>query len=153
MAFTRVGVQLLLAALALLAAPAHAADRAKWLRDCAEWVDKKGYSVDYIEQRTGVRPNENMARDWVPNLDPKEAAPNDVVFLRVDTADGQGQRVEVIDEVLKSADGSIRAFKTSSMNIGRTVEPKCHVTENFGKVRKRSVAFDRVLGAWRPDKK
>jgi hypothetical protein len=141
------------ALLALACLPALAADTAKWTRDCAEWIDRKGYSVDYIEQRTGQRPAGTMARDWRPNLEPKDAAPDDVVFLRVDSADGQGQRVEVVDEVVKAADGSIRAFKTSSMNIGKLVEPKCHVTENFGKVRKRTVAFDRVLGAWRPERK
>jgi hypothetical protein len=50
-------------------------------------------------------------------------------------------------------DGSVRAFKTASMNIGELVEPKCHVTENFGKVRKRTAAIDRVIGAWRPGRK
>jgi len=137
----------------MLAAQAQAADNSKWMRDCAEWIQKKGYSVDYIEQRTGQRPEGTMARHWQPNLDPKDASPNDVVFLRVDSADGQGQRVEVVDEVVKGADGTIRAFRTSSMNIGKTVEPKCHVTENFGKVRTRTVAFDRVTGAWRPARK
>src|SRR5687768_15019816 len=137
----------------VMAATAVHADYTKWRRDCAEWIDKKGYSVDYVEQRTGARPAGTMARDWRPNLEPKDAAPDDVVFLRVDSADGQGQRVEVVDEIVKAADGSIRAFKTSSMNIGKTVEPKCHITENFGKVRKRTVAFDRVIGAWRPERK
>lgn len=137
----------------LLAAAAVRADNAKWMRDCAEWLDKKGYSVDYIEQRTGQKPSGTMARDWRPNLDPKDAGPDDVVFLRVESADNQGQRAEVIDEVVKAADGSVRAFRTSSMNIGKMVEPKCHITENFGKVRKRTVAFDRVIGAWRPERK
>jgi hypothetical protein len=139
-------------ALTVAAVPARA-DNAKWARDCAEWIDKKGYSVDYIEQRTGQRPTGTMARDWRPNLEPKDAGPDDVVFLRVESADHQGQRVEVVDEVVKSADGSVRAFRTSSMNIGKLVEPKCHITENFGKVRKRTVAFDRVIGAWRPERK
>ena len=140
---------------AALAAAAHAqaADHSKWQRECAEWIQKKGYSVDYIEERTGQRPSGTMARDWMPNLEAKDARANDVVFLRVDSADGQGQRVEVIDEVVSAADGSVRAFKTSSMNIGKMVEPKCHITENFGKVRKRTVAIDRVIGAWRAERK
>ena len=132
---------------------AHAADHSKWQRDCAEWIQKKGYSVDYIEERTGQRPGGTMARDWMPNLESKDARANDVVFLRVDSADGQGQRVEVVDEVvLNAGDGSVRAIKTSSMNIGKMVEPKCHITENFGKVRKRTVTIDRVIGAWRPER-
>jgi len=151
------GSKYLVGAIALcgvvLAAGPVRADNTKWTRDCAEWIDKKGYSVDYIEQRTGQRPAGTMARDWRPNLEAKDAVPDDVVFLRVDSADGQGQRVEVVDEVVKAPDGTVRAFKTSSMNIGKMVEPKCHVTENFGKVRKRTVAFDRVLGAWRPERK
>jgi hypothetical protein len=136
----------------LAASLASAADGNKFMRDCGEWVDKKGYSVDYVEQRTGVRPNANMARDWVPNLEPKDVARDDVVFLRVGSADGRAQRVEVVDEVLRNADGTIRAVKTSSMNIGKMVEPKCHVTENFGKVRRRTVDFEQVTGAWRATK-
>jgi hypothetical protein len=138
--------------LVLGVAPLHAADGNKWMRDCSEWVEKKGYSVDYIEQRVGVRPNANMARDWVPNLDPKDATRDDVVFLRIEAADGRAQRVEVVDEVVRADDGSIRAFKTSSMNIGKMVEPKCHITENFGKVRRRTVSFEQVIGAWRSAK-
>jgi len=143
---------LCIAAAVLGIAPVHAADGNKWMRDCTEWVEKKGYSVDYVEQRTGVRPNANMARDWVPNLDPKDVQRDDVVFLRIEAADPHAQRVEVVDEVLHADDGTIRAFKTSSMNIGKMVEPKCHVTENFGKVRRRTVTFERVIGAWRPTK-
>ncbi|HVQ05434.1 MAG TPA: hypothetical protein VMT14_18050 [Burkholderiaceae bacterium] len=33
-----------LAALAVVV-HAHAADHSKWQRDCAEWIQKKGYSV------------------------------------------------------------------------------------------------------------
>jgi len=131
---------------------AAAAEGSKWMRDCSEWIEKKGYSVDYVEQRTGVRPNGNMARDWVYNLAPKDAGPNDVVFLRVESTDNKAQRVEVVDEVIRAADGSITAFKTSSMNIGKMVEPACRITENFGKVRRRTVAFDQVIGAWRAPK-
>jgi hypothetical protein len=149
---TRVACAGVLCLLALATAAAHA-DNAKWRRDCAEWIEKKGYSVDYIEQRTGQRPAGTLARDWRTNLEPRDAGPGDVVFLRVDSRDGQAQRVEVVDEVVKAADGSIRVFKTSSMNTGKMVEPRCHITENFGKVRQRTVAFDRVVGAWRAERK
>ncbi len=143
-----------LLALLLATAPAvHAQDNARFMRDCAEWVAKKGYSVDYIDQRTGERPAGNLARDWRANLDPKDVQAGDVVFVHVDSVDGKGQRAEVVDEVLRLADGSISGFRTSSMNIGKMVEPQCHVTENFGKVSRRRVGFDRVQGAWRPDKK
>lgn len=138
---------------ASVAPAAHAQDNARFMRQCADWVAKKGYSVDYIEQRTGERPSGNMAQNWRSNLDPKDAAPGDVVFVGVDTADGKGQRAEVVEEVTRNADGSIKSFRTSSMNIGKTVEAECHVTENFGKVTTRRVAFDRVVRAWRPDKK
>jgi hypothetical protein len=137
---------------ACAASSASAAEGAKWMRDCSEWIEKKGYSVDYVEQRTGVRPSANMARDWTYNLAPKDAGPNDVVFLRVESSDNKAQRVEVVDEVIRAADGSISGFKTSSMNIGKMVEPTCRITENFGKVKRRTVAFDQVIGAWRAPK-
>jgi hypothetical protein len=56
---------------------------------CAEWIAKKGYSVDYIEQRTGQRPRGNMAADWRANLEPANLKPGDVVFL---SSGNSGQR-------------------------------------------------------------
>lgn len=117
---------------------------------CAEWVAKKGYSVDCIEQRTGQRPRGNMAADWRANLEPKDIKPGDVVFIGSGDSQGQGQRAEVVEEVLRGADGAITQVKTSSMNIGKMVEPSCQITENFGKVTTRTVKFEAVLRAWRP---
>lgn len=134
------------------AAPdATAQGSARFMRECGQWVEKKGYSVDYLEQRTGVRPSGNMAGDMRSNLDIKDVQPGDVVFLA--TNDTGGQRAEVVDEVIRGADGTIEALKTSSMNIGKMVEPACNITENFGKVVQRRVAFDRVQRAWRPEKR
>lgn len=147
--------QLLAAAVAACGAlttamPAAAQDNARFVRDCAEWIAKKGYSVDYVEQRTGERPSGNMASNWLANLDPLQVRPGDVVFLHVETADGKGQRAEVVDEVVRTADGTIASLRTSSMNVGKLVEPHCHITDNFGQVVTRRVRFDRVLRAWRP---
>ena len=140
---------LLVAIALLLAGAAHAQGSAKFLRECAEWVAKKGYSVDYVEQRTGSRPAGSTAADWIANLDPKDVQPNDVVFLHIDSATAKSQRAEVVDEVLRNKDGSIRALRTSSMNSGAMVEPACHVTERFGQVTTHRIAFDRVVRAWR----
>lgn len=125
----------------------------RFQRECADWIAKKGYSVDYIEQRTGERPAGNMAGDWRSNLEPKDAQPGDVVLIYIDDASARSQRAEVVDEVLRHADGSIRAFRTSSMNIGKLVDAACHVTDNFGKVTQRTVNFDRVARARRSDRK
>lgn len=75
-----------------------------------------------------------------------------MVLVQVDSADGRGQRAEVVDEVLHNEDGSIRGFRTSSMNTGRMVEPHCRITDKFGEVTVRTLAFDRVARAWRPEK-
>ena len=139
-------------AFALLAAsPALLAQGSeRFRRDCAEWIAKKGYSSDYIEERLGAKPAGDTARDWRPNLDAKDAQPNDIVFIAVESSDGRGRRAEVVDEVERAADGSISGFRTSSMNIGKVVDARCAITENFGQVSRRRVAFDRVVGAWRP---
>lgn len=150
----RPGLLAALTAAMLVPAPAtHAQDNARFMKLCAKWVAKKGYSVDYIEQRTGERPAGNMVENWRSNLDPKDAAPGDVVFIGVGSADGKGQRAEVVEEVSRHADGGIKDLRTSSMNLGKLVEAECHVTENFGQVTYRNVAFERVVRAWRPDKK
>jgi len=133
------------------AAQAQGQDTPKFDRECAEWIAKKGYSPDYIEQRTGERQT-GMARNWRPNIELEELAPGDVVLQGVDTPDGRGQRVAMVEEVLKRKDGSIRAVRVSEMNLGKLVEPRCHVTENFGKVTMRTIALDRLRSAWRPGK-
>lgn len=149
----------LLAGVALAAAAAAPPDAAaqggaaRFMRDCAAWIEKKGYSVDYIEQRTGTRPSGNLAQDWVSNLDPQEAGPGDVVFVYVDSASARAQRAEVVDAVLKDEAGRIRAFLTSSMNVGRLVEPACSVTDRFGVVTQRELPFERIVRAWRPPKR
>jgi hypothetical protein len=143
----------LAAALALVLASAGPAaaqgSNERFKRECADWISKKGYSSDYIEQRTGSKPAGDMAGDWMSNIATADVKPGDVVLLYVDSVGGRGKRAEVVEEVLRNADGSVAGYRTSSMNIGRMVEPQCHVTENFGKVSTRRVAADRVVGAWR----
>lgn len=139
-----------IASLALLTgAAAFAQDTSSFNRKCASWIEKKGYSVDYIEQRTGIRQT-GMAATWRANLEPKDAQPGDIVFQRVEAADLNSERAQVVEQVLTNPDGSIRAFRVSEMNIGKMVEPSCHITENFGKVTMRNVPFERILRAWRP---
>lgn len=129
----------------------HAQGDPRFAARCNTWIEKKGYSTDYIEQRVGQRPSGNQVADWVSNLEPKDAKAGDVVFISSGTE--RGQRAEVVEEVLTNADGSIRAFRTSSMNIGKMVEPRCNITENFGKVVERTIPFGHVLRAWRADRK
>lgn len=133
---------------ALLPTLAWAQANSGFVNRCAEWIAKKGYSVDYIEQRTGQRPRGNMAADWRANLEPADVKPGDVVFL---SSGNTGQRAEVVDEVLRDATGAIAEVKTSSMNHGKMLEPSCQITENFGKVTQRVVKFTAVMRAWRPD--
>jgi hypothetical protein len=137
------------AALSGLSGPAWSQASSEFVNRCAEWVAKKGYSIDYIEQRTKQRPRGNMAQDWRANLDPREVRAGDVVFVSSGT--GSGQRAEAVDEVLRDGAGAITELKVSSMNFGRMVEPSCQITENFGKVTQRTIRFDTVLRAWRPD--
>jgi hypothetical protein len=137
-----------LACCSTLPARAQAQDNARWMRECHEWIEKKGYSVDYIEQRTGERPMGNMAQNWIGTLDPKQAQVGDIVFLRIDGPGGNSaQRAEVVEAVLRHEDGSVRAFRTSSMNHGKLIEPHCQITENFGKVTRHVVPVDQVLRA------
>jgi hypothetical protein len=140
---------LLLAATALPAVQAQPTP--KFDRDCADWIAKKGYSSDYIEQRTGER-QAGRARQWRSNITLDELAPGDAVLQGVDSADGRGQRVAIVDSVLRHEDGSIRAVQVSEMNFGKLVDARCHVTENFGKVTSRTIAIDRLRSAWRPGK-
>jgi len=130
---------------------AQAQESGRFERDCREWIDRRGYSPDYIEQRTGLR-QAGMGRNWRPNTELKDLAAGDVVLQGIDSTDGRGQRVAIVEAVLRHPDGSIRAVRVSEMNLGKMVEPRCHVTENFGKVTTRTIPVDRLRSAWRPEK-
>ena len=116
--------------------------------ECKEWVDKKGYSVDYIELRTGKR-QEGMAREWRGNVELGEVQPGDVVMEWLKA--GNGQRAEFVEEIKRDAAGKPTAVRVSEWNLGKMVNERCHVTEDFGRLSKpRWIAMDLVLRVWRP---
>ena len=61
--------------------PVHA-QSASFIRDCQKWIDKKGYSTDYIEQKTGKRQS-GLASSWRGNVRVQGIQPGDVVLVRL----------------------------------------------------------------------
>src|ERR1700752_4828424 len=69
----------LVAAAALLVSPVAArAQSASFLADCKRYIDQKGYSTDYIEEKTGKR-QPGLAAAWRGNVAVREVQPGDVV--------------------------------------------------------------------------
>ena len=59
-------------------------------RDCARWIEKHGYSTDYIKQKVGKR-QPGTAGNWRGNVDVKDVQPGDVVLTWLRKARGHAR--------------------------------------------------------------
>lgn len=142
--FRRTVVCVVLSGGALCAASASAQD------PCAQWVAKRGYALDYAEQRTGFRPP--TTDKWTNNVHRDDLDVDDVVVLK-----SMPGHVALIDEVERNAAGKITALKVSDFNYrAKSGEPwqdeRCKVSANFGKATTRKVSISEVSGQWRAPK-
>ena len=129
-----------------LSSAAHA-QSATFLRDCREWIDKKGYSTDYIEQKTGKR-QPGMASAWRGNVPTGDVQAGDVALIRIRGTDAQ--HAAFVEEVRKSDHGAV-SLRLSEWNWGPATDQRCLVTDNFGKSAPgRWVTLDAVAQVWRP---
>lgn len=126
-------------------------DPAQWRERCRSWIERKGYPVDYIEQKTGKR-QVGMAVNWKGNVKPEDVRAGDVVIRSETTGDGRTIQVAgYVDEVEPATGGSGVFLGLSAMGIGgKYVDEDCFVTNTFGQVIKLRVPLTRVLRVWRP---
>jgi hypothetical protein len=118
-------------------------------RDCAQWIDKKGYSADYIKLKTGMR-QKGMPLDWRGNVEPKDVQPGDVVISYI-REKGRNMRVAYVEEVRRNADGGAASLIVSEWNMGRYIDERCFVTDHFGRLSEsRPMPIDTITKVWRP---
>jgi hypothetical protein len=115
---------------------------------CKSWIDKKGYSTDYIETRIGKR-QPGFAPQWRGNVEPADVQVGDVVFGYVSN-DMMAQRVALVDEVERK-DGKPIAVIYSEWNRGnRYIDRDCFVTDKFGLMSSGRLPVSAILRVWRP---
>ena len=113
---------------------------------CISWIEKKGYSRDYVEQRTGSRPPPRS--NWRNNIRPDELQVGDVVVLTLWPG-----HVAVIEEITRDKSGSPERMRVSSFNYGRGqrwIDRDCEVSANFGVETSHWVSLAETIGYWRP---
>lgn len=119
-----------------------------FIKACQNWIDKKGYSTDYIEQKTGKR-QPGLASEWRGNVPVEDVQPGDVILIRLSAAGAQ--HAALVDEVRKKADGTVSEIRLSEWNWGPMTDQRCLITENFGKLSPtRWITRDNVAHVWRP---
>jgi hypothetical protein len=129
-----------------LAMNARAAD---FQRDCAQWIDKHGYSADYIKLRTGKR-QRGTPDSWRGNVAAKDIQPGDVVVTAI-VDKPPHLRVSYVEEVRANGDGSAGAAIITEWNEGKYIDEPCFVTDHFGRDSgRRAIPIDTVVRAWRP---
>jgi len=115
---------------------------------CKSWIDKKGYSTDYIERKTGKR-QPGLAPQWKGNVEPDEVQVGDVVFGYVANST-TAQRVALVDEV-ELKDGRPIAVIYSEWNQGgRYTDRDCFITDKFGLPTSGRLPVPAILRVWRP---
>ena len=138
-----------LIALGALVVPAAHAQGANFDRDCSQWIEKKGFSTDYIKLRTGKR-QRGMADGWRGNVAPKDVQPGDVVITYIKDK-GRRMRVSYVEDVRRNGDGRAGAVIVTEWNEGKYIDEPCLVTDHFGRDSgQRSIPIDTVVRVWRP---
>lgn len=116
---------------------------------CKSWIDKKGYSTDYIETKTGKR-QPGFAPQWKGNVEPADVQVGDVLFTYVPNST-TAQRVAMVDEVIREADGKASAVIYSEWNQGkRFTDRDCLITDSFGLPTSGRLPVPAILRVWRP---
>jgi hypothetical protein len=128
-----------------LSQAAAAQDVHKFNARCHDWIAKRGFSVNYVEQRVGKR-QPGFGRTWIGNIDRNAVRPGDVAIF----VPWQGHTA-VVEQVERGADGRPARPRISDWNRpGRYVDEACIVTENFGKLNTWRVDAAQATRFWRP---
>ena len=135
--------------LALTSAISGDAFAQSFAEKCKSWIDKKGYSTDYIETKTGKR-QPGLAPQWKGNVEPADVQVGDVLFTSVPNS-ATAQRVAMVDEVIREADGKASAVIYSEWNQGkRFTDRDCLITDSFGLPTSGRLPVPAILRVWRP---
>lgn len=123
----------------------------EFLERCKSWIERKGFPVDYIEQKTGKR-QPGFAVDWKGNVKPDDARAGDVAIIRRTYPDGRtGEAAGYIESVEAPVGGSGAFVTVSAMGRGgKWVDRECHVSDTFGRVVQERVSLSSVVRVWRP---
>jgi len=124
------------------------AQSASFIADCQRWIAQKGYSTDYIEQKTGKR-QAGLAGSWRGNVPVGNVEPGDVVLIRLGAPGAMHSAL--VEELRRNPGGAVSAVRVSEWNWGKTTDRRCLVTENFGRLGPgRWVEVDTIAHVWRP---
>ena len=134
-------------ALSLWSTAAHA-QSANFLKDCQQWIEKKGYSSDYIEQKLGKR-QRGLPGSWRGNVAVRDVQAGDVALIALPAAGAQ--HAAYVEEVRRNAERAVTGIRISEWNWGPTTNTRCLITENFGKpAPERWIESSSVAAVWRP---
>jgi hypothetical protein len=133
-----------------LASSASLAADFNFERDCAQWIDQKGFSTDYIKLKTGKR-QRGMADGWRGNVASRDVRAGDVAMTYIKEK-GRRMRASYVEEVVRiDANGSAGAVIVTEWNEGKYIDEPCFVTDHFGRDSgRRTIAVETIVRVWRP---
>ena len=91
-----------------------------------------------------------MPNQWKGNVDTADVQAGDVLFTGVPNS-ATAQRVAMVDEVIRGADGKASAVIYSEWNYGKhVIDQGCFVTDSFGLPTSGRLPVPAILRVWRP---
>lgn len=136
-------------AVSLFCSVAAHAQSESFTRDCQQWIDRKGYSTDYIEQKIGKR-QPGLAGAWRGNVSVEDVQTGDVALLRLKQPGAQ--HAAFVEEIRRGPDGTVRALRLSEWNWGPLTFERCLITKTFGQLApERWIELTAVAQVWRPN--
>jgi|SRR5664279_894455 len=130
------------------AVAASAAEPFDFQRDCAQWIEKHGYSSDYIKLKVGKR-QRGVPETWTGNVEPKDVQVGDVVISYI-REKGRNSRAAYVEDVRRNFSGEAAAVFVSEWNMGPYIDERCFVTTRFGVISQNVIGIDAVVRVWRP---
>ncbi len=125
------------------------AQEGKFEADCAKWIEKQGYTRNYIATRV-----ENLQQgsptQWRGNVEPSQVQVGDIVVVRLRVAP-EGLKAGYVESVIRNANGVAARTEVSAWNWGGGfIDRPCFVTKEFGVRSVNPVQVSEIVRVWRP---
>jgi hypothetical protein len=139
----------MLCLMAIVLSRTSRAQDGKFEDKCAQWIEKKGFTRNYIATRIDkLQPGSPTT--WRGNVEAGQVQVGDIVLVRLRDAP-ESLKAGYVETVARGPDGIATRAEVSSWNWGGGyVDRGCSVTKQFGQHSLNPVLGTEIVRVWRP---